>query len=264
MRAFGKTNVIGRKDMYPYYIIGDIDLYSIFIMLGIIAAVIVYRLCADRANINAKLYNFTLICALCSIVSGFVFSVLFQAIYNIKYRGAFIIDGETGATFAGGLTGGAATFLFVYFIFGKKYESKKYTRDVIDCAACAIPSAHAFGRIGCLMGGCCYGKPTDSPIGIYMVNLGYKVVPVQLFEAIFLFALATVLIILLFKGKKHIMELYMLSFGVFRFIIEFFRDDERGTLLTGVFSPSQIISICLVIGAGALYFVSKRHKEAKA
>ena len=240
MRAFGKTNVIGRKDMYPYYIIGDIDLYSIFIMLGIIAAVIVYRLCADRANINAKLYNFTLICALCSIVSGFVFSVLFQAIYNIKDRGAFIIDGETGATFAGGLTGGAATFLFVYFIFGKKYESKKYTRDVIDCAACAIPSAHAFGRIGCLMGGCCYGKPTDSPIGIYMVNLGYKVVPVQLFEAIFLFALATVLIILLFKGKKHIMELYMLSYGVFRFIIEFFRDDERGTLLTGVFSPSQI------------------------
>ena len=264
MRAFGKTNVIGRKDMYPYYIIGDIDLYSIFIMLGIIAAVIVYRLCADRANINAKLYNFTLICALCSIVSGFVFSVLFQAIYNIKDRGAFIIDGETGATFAGGLTGGAATFLFVYFIFGKKYESKKYTRDVIDCAACAIPSAHAFGRIGCLMGGCCYGKPTDSPIGIYMVNLGYKVVPVQLFEAIFLFALATVLIILLFKGKKHIMELYMLYYGVFRFIIEFFRDDERGTLLTVVFSPSQIISICLVIGAGALYFVSKRHKEAKA
>ena len=190
--------------------------------------------------------------------------MLFQAIYNIKDRGAFIIDGETGATFAGGLTGGAATFLFVYFIFGKKYESKKYTRDVIDCAACAIPSAHAFGRIGCLMGGCCYGKPTDSPIGIYMVNLGYKVVPVQLFEAIFLFALATVLIILLFKGKKHIMELYMLSYGVFRFIIEFFRDDERGTLLTGVFSPSQIISICLVIGAGALYFVSKRHKEAKA
>ena len=41
MRAFGKTNVIGRKDMYPYYIIGDIDLYSIFIMLGIIAAVTV-------------------------------------------------------------------------------------------------------------------------------------------------------------------------------------------------------------------------------
>ena len=35
--------------MYPYYIIGDIDLYSIFIMLGIIAAIAVYRICADRA-----------------------------------------------------------------------------------------------------------------------------------------------------------------------------------------------------------------------
>lgn len=250
--------------MYPYYITGDIDLYSIFIMLGLIAAIIVYRLCSDRAKINAKLYNFTLICALCSVVSGFVFSVLFQAIYNIKDRGAFIIDEKTGATFAGGLIGGAVTFFFVYFVFGKKYESKKYARAVIDCAACAVPSAHAFGRIGCLMGGCCYGKPTDSPIGIYMVNLGYKVVPIQLFEAIFLFALAAVLIILLFKGKKHIMELYMLSYGVFRFIIEFFRGDERGTLLTGVLSPSQIISICLVIGSAALYFASKRHKEAKA
>ena len=44
MRAFGKTNVIGRKDMYPYYIIGDIDLYSIFIMLGIIVALSAHNL----------------------------------------------------------------------------------------------------------------------------------------------------------------------------------------------------------------------------
>lgn len=110
--------------MYPYYIIGDIDLYSIFIMLGIIAAVIVYRLCADRANINAKLYNFTLICALCSIVSGFVFSVLFQAIYNIKDRGAFIIDGETGATFAGGLTGERRRF-FLYILYSAKNMKAK-------------------------------------------------------------------------------------------------------------------------------------------
>ena len=63
--------------MYPYYIIGDIDLYSIFIMLAVVAAVAVYRICADRAKINAKLFNFTLICALFSIALGFVFSVLF-------------------------------------------------------------------------------------------------------------------------------------------------------------------------------------------
>ena len=57
------------------------------------------------------------------------------------------------------------------------------------------------------------------------------------------------------------MELYMLAYGVFRFIIEFFRDDDRGTLISGVFSPSQIISVLLVIGAGAVYFASKRHKK---
>ena len=47
--------------MYPYYIIGDIDLYSIFIMLAVVAAVAVYRICADRAKISAHLFNFTLI-----------------------------------------------------------------------------------------------------------------------------------------------------------------------------------------------------------
>ena len=247
--------------MYPYYIIGDIDLYSIFIMLAVVAAVAVYRICADRAKINAKLFNFTLICALFSIALGFVSSVLFQAVYNIKERGKFIIDSQTGATFAGGLIGGAATFLFIYFVFGKRFDCKKGFRQVLDCAACAIPSAHFFGRIGCLMSGCCYGKPTDSPIGIYMVNLGYKVIPTQLLEAIFLLVLASVLILLLFQGKTHLMELYMLAYGVFRFIIEFFRDDDRGTLISGVFSPSQIISVLLVIGAGAVYFASKRHKK---
>lgn len=247
--------------MYPYYIIGDIDLYSICIMLAVVAAIAVYRICADRAKINAKLFNFTLICALFSIVLGFVSSVLFQAIYNIRERGGFIIDSETGATFAGGLIGGAATFFFIYFVFGKKFDCKKNFRRVLDCAACAVPSAHFFGRIGCLMSGCCYGKPTDSPIGIHMVNLGYKVIPTQLFEAIFLLILASVLIFLLFKGKAHIMELYMLSYGVFRFIIEFFRGDDRGTLFSGLLSPSQIVSILLIIGSATLYFTSKKHKE---
>ena len=247
--------------MYPYYIIGDIDLYSIFIMLGIIAAIAVYRICADRAEINAKLFNFTLICALCSIISGFAFSVIFQAVYNMKERGAFIIDSDTGATFAGGLIGGAAAFFIIYFSFGGKYGGKSNFRKVLDCAACAVPSAHFFGRIGCLMSGCCYGKPTDLWFGIYIVNLGYKVIPTQLFEAIFLLILAVSLIALLFKGKKHIMELYMLSYGIFRFIIEFFRGDDRGELLSGVLSPSQIVSILLAVGAAVLYFVTKKKSE---
>ena len=53
----------------------------------------------------------------------------------------------------------------------------------------------------------------------------------------------------------------MLSYGIFRFIIEFFRGDDRGELLSGVLSPSQIVSILLAVGAAVLYFVTKKKSE---
>lgn len=165
--------------MYPYNIIGNIDLYDILLALGAVAAIIVFRIAADKMKIGARLFNFTLICALCAIVIGLGFSVIFQALYNIGPRGAFIIDKDTGATFAGGLIGGAAAFIAVYFIFGRKADENYRSEfgKIADCAACAITAGHAVGRIGCLMDGCCYGRPTDSFIGVYMHNLGYKVVP---------------------------------------------------------------------------------------
>lgn len=249
--------------MYPYKIIGDIDLYTILFALGIVAALAVYRICADKVQINARLYNLTLICALLAVFGGYFSSIAVQAIYNIPSRGVFVIDGDTGSTFAGGLVGGASVFIAVYFIAGRKLGAKKEFNKICDCAACAIPAAHSFGRIGCLMAGCCYGARTDAFYGIHMVNLGYKVVPTQLFEAIFLALLCTVMIIMLNKKKRALLGIYMMSYGIFRFFIEFLRDDYRGKLIVDFLSPSQIVSVLLLIG-GAVFFAisSRRHKNA--
>lgn len=252
--------------MYPYDIIGSIDLYDILIAAGVITAIVVFRVAADKMKLGARLFNFTLICALCAIAAGLLFAVLFQALYNIGARGAFIIDRQTGMTFAGGLIGGAAAFIAIYFIFGKKADAgyKTEFKKIADCAACAIPAGHAIGRIGCLMDGCCYGKPTDSFIGIHMKNLGYKVVPTQLFEAVFLAAIAALLIVLLIKKKKYTMCLYLISYGVWRFFIEFLRDDYRGTSIVPFLTPSQLIAILMVVLGGALFVIQSKRAQKKA
>lgn len=252
--------------MYPYDIIGSIDLYDILIAVGVIVAIVVFRIAADKMKLGARLFNFTLICALCAIAAGLGFAVLFQALYNIGARGAFIIDGQTGMTFAGGLIGGAASFIAIYFIFGKKADAayKSEFSKIADCAACAIPAGHAVGRIGCLMDGCCYGKATDSLIGIYMQNLGYKVVPTQLFEAVFLAVLAALLIVLLIKKKKHTMCAYLISYGVWRFFIEFLRDDYRGTSLVPFLTPSQLIAVLMVVFGVALLVIQLKRARKKA
>lgn len=251
--------------MYPYEIIGNIDLYTIFISIGIILSLLIYRLCADKQQINSKLFNFTLVSIVISILLGFFSAVFFQALYNIEKNGGFIINKDTGATFAGGLVGGVAIFVLLYFALGKKFSPhyKKEIVKVLNCVACAIPAAHAMGRFGCLMAGCCYGKETSSALGIYMVDIEKKVIPTQLYEALFLIVLSAVLIVLLFKSKIWTMPVYMLMYGVWRFLIEFLRDDFRGTSFIPFLTPSQTISVFLIIGAIILFFIYRKTESYK-
>lgn len=126
-----------------------------------------------------------------------------------------------------------------------------------DLAAC-IPAGHCLGRIGCFLGGCCFGKPTDRPFGVVFPpgSLPYElygeevaVHPTQLYEAAFLFVL---FFILFFVGKNFELPLYLSLYGIGRFIIEFFRNDDRGALFGSLLSPAQIVSCFLIVAGIAL------------
>jgi phosphatidylglycerol:prolipoprotein diacylglycerol transferase len=86
-----------------------------------------------------------------------------------------------------------------------------------------------------------------------------RYVPIQLFEAIFLFALTAVLLVLFFKnnGKKKfpLLPTYAFFYGVWRFLIEFWRGDERGKTIVPFLSPSQLIAVLLIV-ASIAYFVT--------
>ena len=268
--------------MYPYPLItfpdgSGISLYEIFIVVGVIAAIVLFRILADRRNLPAKLQNLILIGAVVSFIVGYFFAVLFQAIYDIAERGAFIIDKNTGATFYGGFIGGAACMLLIYFIGGyllfkkQNNEHLRWFPSFVNIAAACVPLAHGFGRIGCLFGGCCYGMETDAWFGIpmdigTMDHVYVKVVPTQLFEAIFLFALAAFLIWRNWKVTGFGLPTYLIGYGVWRFLIEYLRDDDRGQTFLSFLTPSQLTAVVLVLIGCALiaaYYIIV-HKKGKA
>ena len=122
---------------------------------------------------------------------------------------------------------------------------------MLDIAACCIPLAHAIGRLGCFFAGCCHGKETDAWFGVKMLteNGWRTVVPVQLFEAIFLFAVAGILLWLFFKREKALplMPIYCGFYGIWRFFIEYARADDRGASFISFLSPSQLTALLLIV-----------------
>lgn len=254
--------------MYPYPLFLEIDLYTIFLCVGIIAALLTFRVFSDREKMFWKLQNFCIIVAVGAIIMGAGSAILFQAFYNFLDDPSkdFSINQSTGATFYGGLIGGVAGFLLLYFIVGvflfkKNKEHLVGFFNVANIAAASIVVAHGFGRLGCLMAGCCHGNETDAWYGIYFESYHIKAVPIQLFEAIVLFALFGFFVYRIIKGKKYNLSLYMSVYGLWRFIIEFFRADDRGATIVSFLSPSQLIAILMMLGAVAVYFCERYFRK---
>ena len=187
-----------------------------------------------------------------SIMFGLVFANVFQNIYDL-IQDSKNFHWSWNFTFYGGFIGGLVTFLLIYFIFVRR----KYgpcLNEALHIAPTAITVGHAFGRIGCFMNGCCYGKHTDSWLGMQFTTTPDKVYPTNLYEAIFLFILSGLLFLLAMKKLgKWCFPIYMMSYGVWRFLIEYLRGDYRGSFIPGL-TPSQFWSIILFLG-GVAYLI---------
>ena len=245
--------------MYPYDIVLGFDLYDLSIVVGFFAALVFFRFWADRRRFSVALQNLCIVGALVAIVGGFGLAVVTQAFYNYMESGVFEIASTTGATFYGGLIGGAASFLLIYFVGGffilKDREHLTRFFSLSEIAAGSIALAHGFGRIGCLFAGCCHGRLTDAWYGVYNVYLAHNTVPVQLFEAAFLFALAFYMCYRLGKGQKGNLGLYLILYAVWRFFIEYLRDDQRGETVVSFFTPSQLVAVLLILLGVGLWWL---------
>ena len=267
MRLHNKVSVANkrfRKDvnyMLPDAIFLNIHMYGVMIAVGIVFAFIVLFSYSKKKNVDEKLVNFIFYDGIGAIVFGFLSAAFFQGLYDYIENpdAGFHID--DGITFMGGLFGGVLFFLTVYFIARKKLNL--HLCDIISIIPCSILIAHGFGRIGCFFAGCCYGRETDSILGIKFPNLPNPVLPTQLYEAAFLFIMFGVCSYLVMKKDfKHNLSLYLISYGIFRFLLEFIRGDDRGQFIAGI-TPSQFWSIVMIV-AGILVFFILKGKTNKA
>ncbi len=266
--------------MYPYDLFLGITLYDILLSAGVICAILVFRYFSERDGVSAKYYNFILGIAVATVVAGYLISVVVQGGYNALAGGAFELNSETGATFLGGLTGGAAVFFVLYFGAGHfVFRDREHFGRLLwmtETAAVCIPAAHALGRLGCLTAGCCYGLVFDGPRWFTFRFLlldssdklvGYRyALPVQLYEAVFLAALALAIGLRRRRGRNCCLPAYMISYGIWRFFIEYLRGDDRGMTVVKFLSPSQLTSLLLIAGGAVLYVLLKRiyRRQAEA
>jgi phosphatidylglycerol---prolipoprotein diacylglyceryl transferase len=179
---------------------------------------------------------------------------------------------RAGGVFYGGLIAAVAVGLWLV----RRYKLPVWT--TADLMAPGIALGHVVGRFGCLMAGCCYGRPTDvswaitftDPLAAQNVGtpLGIPLHPTQLYDA---GAELIILGLLLFTERKakpfagRTFWLYLLLYAISRFIIEFYRGDpNRGTVF-GTLSTSQFVSLLLIPGSLLmLAYLRKRGQAARA
>lgn len=248
--------------MHQYLVISPtlkLPLYNIMLGIGCIFAFLFLEKQLDNQKCSDKKALLLYLTLIISGLFGFFGAKMFEMLYKNQALSwhNFI---HSGFTFYGGIIMGSIALIFLSKCF--KFKIFSLLNTLTPC----VIIAHAWGRIGCFLGGCCFGKITSSFLGVqYPENslpfLFYKesvkIHPVQLYESAFLFILFFVINKIQFKNRFCA---YLIIYGIIRFLLEFLRGDFRGTLLGNTFSPSQIISLlCISLGLGLYYFYQNKN-----
>lgn len=227
-----------------------IPYYGFCILIGIVCAFILGHYLTRKSGYSTD--DFLIVCSYMILfgLSGAKILYLVVSFKSIDFHLAFSSFENfnylvsSGFVFYGGLIGGILGFVFIKKVHG--IDSEKYARILTPCLALA----HGFGRSGCSLAGCCYGKEWSGTFYFrysesIIAKNGVKLFPVQGIEAGCLFILALVFsFVVICYPHKRVYLGYALCYSCIRFFLEFFRGDVERGFLVGL-STSQIISILL-------------------
>lgn len=254
--------------MYPIVHLGSVQLpsYGTIIFIGLVIGVIIAMFTAKKYNIAKTDIALSTILASIGMIIGakliYILTVIPEVISSFSYVKTHIPETLMymfgGYVFYGGLIGA---------IFGYWFYCRYFQVDfpkVMNIISPIIPLVHSFGRIGCFLGGCCYGIEYHGKFAIYFPENEFVTdlnnvprFPVQLLESGINFVLFVVFMFYCRKPRKEgsILGIYFICYAIIRFSLEFLRGDvERGIFL-GV-STSQWISLILIpIG---IYLITRK------
>jgi phosphatidylglycerol---prolipoprotein diacylglyceryl transferase len=183
-----------------------------------------------------------------------------------------------GLTYYGGFIGASVAAWFLL-----KRDRFPFWKAA-DLAGVAVPVGLAFGRMGCLLAGCCFGAECDLPWAISfpprspaseeqfkehllgsMSAWSHPVHPTQIYESAASLGIAAVCLFLVQPRKRYdgqVFAAFLVLYAIARFLLEILRRDDRGGVLG--LSTSQLIGIALVVAAGVIQYTRSRPRPASS
>ena len=247
--------------MHPVaFFVGSLPIrwYGVMMALAFLAGLWTATRRARLANIQGEtIADVTLWLMLGSIVGArFVYVTTYwkQEFADQPFREIFMIQ-HGGLVYYGGLIG--ATLVGAIYLLWKKLPVWK----IADILAPSIALGSVFGRLGCLLNGCCYGRACELPWAVHFPadheTHGVGVHPTEIYDALLNLVLYLALA-WLFRRRKfdgQIFALYLIGYAFCRTTVEFFRGDYPADHIHGgVFTSAQLVSAPILLAGLALYF----------
>jgi phosphatidylglycerol:prolipoprotein diacylglycerol transferase len=237
--------------------------YGIFLAVGFLAGIWTASRRGLRQNISADtiydLMPWLLGGAIIGARALYVVSYWDESFAGKPWTEVFMVQ-HGGLVYYGGLAG--ASLACVVFARAKRLPLWK----LADILAPSIALGSFFGRWGCLMNGCCYGRPTTLPWGVQFPpgheTYPNRVHPTEIYDSLLNFALYAFLA-WLYRRKKfdgQVFALYLICYAVLRSFVEHFRGDYTPVHYWGGLTPGQMVSIATVlVGLILLWRLPRNH-----
>ena len=245
--------------MYPeLFHIGKFTVftYAFCIVVGTLVASIYTKWRAKKElGIVALSNNFYYLIFIAGFIGGKLFYYLERPLYFLNNPKLMLNNFSGGFVFYGSFI----TIFPVVIWYLKKHKIPLL--PMLDILAITVLIVHSIGRLGCFFGGCCYGKPTDSFVGMaFPKTNGIAVHPSQLYE---ITSLLIIMLFLFFLKKKQqfrgqLFLSYIILYAIARSFLELFRGDKRGFIIDGVLSHAQFIGLILISITVLFYYKFKK------
>ncbi|OFZ20613.1 MAG: prolipoprotein diacylglyceryl transferase [Bdellovibrionales bacterium GWB1_55_8] len=242
-----------------------IHTYGVMIAIGFVLGVLTVKTLAKRAGLDAERFiDLAFWCLVIGFLGARILYIITRWDYFAADPAAALRVWEGGLVFFGGPI--AVIPFAIWYL--RHYRISEW--KAMDVLMPGLVASHAFGRLGCLGAGCCYGKPTDSFLGVRLYSelveshlRGVPLHPTQLYEAVALLLLFGGLLLLFrrraFDGQVGLT--YFAAYPLIRSVIEIFRGDLiRGFVIPDILSTSQFISIFFF--AVATFFLLHRSRRS--
>lgn len=257
--------------MYPIlFQVGAFKMHSwgLFLLIGFLLTVVRAAKVAPKYGVDpGVLWDCSLIGLLGGVLGGrLAFVAQEWSRYFSAHPTEILMIWTGGMTSYGGILGGLAAGIFAARKRGLNVGA------AADLAGVSFPIGYFFGRLGCFFNGCCYGTHCDAPWAISFKDEGgilhSQVHPTQLYAVL---AAAIMFGILTFLEKRprirfqgELLLAFAALYGVYRFIVEFWREQDGPQSIVDGLSTGQWASIAIFAVALTAFLLIPKQKSANS